>query len=69
MKKVELTKEMRVIVREDIHKIIDGDQLEKCFDAIIRQYFRQSQFQDGELLTKIKNSLFNLPDIYIWKDD
>lgn len=69
MKKVELTREMTVIVPENIHSIIDGDQLEKCFDAIIRQYFRQSQFQDGELLTKIKNSLLNLPDIYIWKDD
>ncbi len=69
MKKIELTKTIKLEVPENIKSIIDGDKLEQCFESVIRLYYKHSQFADGELITRIKNSLLALPDIYLWKDD
>ena len=69
MRKVELTKYMKLEVPENIKSILDGDQLEKCFDTLIRHYYRASQHADAELLEKTKNAIFSIPDIYLYKED
>lgn len=69
MKQPEITKYMKLEVPENIRSIIDGDKLEKCFNAIIMQYRRSSNHQDAATLERVMNALLELPDIYLWKDD
>ena len=69
MKKVELTKYMKLEVPEHIKSILDGDKLEQCFDTLIRQYYKNSQHADAQLLERVKNAMFSIPDIYLYKED
>ena len=69
MRKLELTKNMTVEVPEKITSVIDGDKLESCFEALIQQYRKVSNHRDANTLETVKNALFDIPDIYLWKKD